>query len=89
MFTGSRDHRIKWAAMALPTFHSMGVLAQLMAPLISGQTVGLYEPKSPGPPVVPNPKNVLDVARLANCNAIISVPSFIEVNFNPSGSAED
>ncbi|KAF7798255.1 hypothetical protein EIP86_009472 [Pleurotus ostreatoroseus] len=79
LFTGSRDHCVRWAAMALPTFHSMGILTQLMAPLVSGQPVGVYEPKYPGPPVVPNPQNLLNATRICGCNAVMTVPSFIEV----------
>lgn len=70
--------------MALPTFHSMGILTQVMAPLVSGQPVAVYEPKYPAPPVIPNPQNLLDATRICGCNAVMTVPSFIEVRFRSS-----
>ena len=70
---------MRWAAMALPTFHSMGILTQLMAPLISAEPVGVYGPRAPAPPVVPNPQNLLDAIRLCGCNGVMIVPSFVEV----------
>ncbi|KAJ3557049.1 hypothetical protein NM688_g1689 [Phlebia brevispora] len=79
MFVDGRRYRASWGSMALPTFHSMGILTQLMAPLIAGEPVGLYEPKSPAPPVVPSPQNLLDALRITGCNAVMTVPSFVEI----------
>ena len=79
MFEGTRKYGARWAAGALPTFHSMGVLVQLIAPLVSALPVGLYGPKYPAPPVVPNPQNVLDMTRRTGSDTIMTVPAFVEV----------
>lgn len=65
--------------MAMPTFHTMGIYMQLLLPLVSGQYIALYTPKAPEAPVVPNPQNVIEVAKITGCTAVGAVPSFIEV----------
>lgn len=75
----TREHSIRWASAALPSFHTLAVFMQLYAPLASGEFVGLYTPQAPAPPVVPTPQNVLDVARITQSTGILSIPAFIEV----------
>lgn len=78
-FTSSREHNIRWAAMALPAFHTMGILIHVLMGLVTGTAVALYPPRSPAPPVVPSPQNIMEAARLCGCNGCMVVPSQIEV----------
>lgn len=75
----ARRRGVHWAAMALPTFHTMGIFMQLYAPLVSGRYVGLYAPQWPAPPVVPNPQNILETSKATECNGMMVVPSIVEV----------
>lgn len=66
--------------MAVPTFHGIGITAQVLTPFVTGFPVALFTPLAPAPPVLPNPKNMIDVAIATGCNAMVSVPVFIEVS---------
>lgn len=76
-----RTHGIRWGVHALPPFHTMGIAAQLLAPLVAGQPSSLFPPRAidAAPPVVPTPENTIENARKTGCNAIFSVPTFLEV----------
>ncbi|KAF9814140.1 hypothetical protein IEO21_05278 [Rhodonia placenta] len=75
-----RKRAIRWGCMALPAFHTMGLSAQLLAPLVSGQQTSLYPPRAifSAPPIVPTPQNTIETARKTQCTAIESVPAFLE-----------
>ena len=68
--------------MSLPTFHTMGMLTQVYAPLVTGFPIGLYTPQAPLSPVVPTPENVLEVSKKLGCNGIPAVPAFLEVRLS-------
>ncbi|THH28492.1 hypothetical protein EUX98_g5704 [Antrodiella citrinella] len=74
-----RERDIRIAVPALPTFHTMGIMMQFYFPLASGRHVGVYAPQAPHPPVVPTPQNILDTCKATDCNAIVIIPSIIEV----------
>ncbi|GJE90357.1 acetyl-CoA synthetase-like protein [Phanerochaete sordida] len=74
----SAAHGVTWGAMALPSFHAMGIYIQLYSPLVSGLPVGLFAPKAPASPVVPTPRNTLEAAIAAGCTGIPTVPTFVE-----------
>ena len=76
---GSCQTEIRFGVMGLPTFHGMGILFQLCFPACSSEGVVVNAPQYPDPPVVPNPQNMFDVSKLAECVALIALPSFIEV----------
>ena len=76
---GARNRRVIYAGLSLPTFHAMGMIVQLMYPLLSGCPVVLFAPQWPAPPVVPHLQNTLRIARLCGCTAMSVVPSFLEV----------
>ncbi|KAJ3555784.1 hypothetical protein NM688_g2384 [Phlebia brevispora] len=78
IFMEARARGIRWASMALPTFHTIGVWMQIIAPLTSGQPIALYPPQYPAPPVVPNADNVLEYSKLTGCTGVPAVPSFVE-----------
>ena len=63
----------------MPTFHTIGMYIQLYYPLVSGYAVAVYTPQGGASPIMPNPKNVLEVARITDCTALPSVPAFLEV----------
>ena len=77
---------MRYAGMGLPTFHGMGFFLQLMQPLVMATPIVVFTPQDPDPPIVPNPQNVFEVARLAQCNAFIAAPSFVEVGSLPDTS---
>jgi hypothetical protein len=66
--------------MGLPTFHGMGLILQIANPLVTGQPVVVHTPQDPAPPIIPHAQNVYEVSRAAKCNAIFSLPSYIEVS---------
>ncbi|KAI0942043.1 putative NRPS-like protein biosynthetic cluster [Taiwanofungus camphoratus] len=76
----TRARAIRWGCMALPPFHTMGLTAQLYAPLVSGQPTALFTPRAPvsAPPIVPTPQNTIETARKTGITAIESVPAFVE-----------
>ncbi|KAF7798286.1 hypothetical protein EIP86_009505 [Pleurotus ostreatoroseus] len=57
----------------------MGIMRHVLAPLVTASPAAVFEPKSPAPPVVPNPQNVIAAAQLCNCNSIVTVPTFVEL----------
>lgn len=72
-------YQLLWACAAMPTFHSTGIVAHVLTPLVSGIPVGLFAPQAPAPPILPNARNILEAAIATGCNAMASMPIFIEV----------
>ncbi|KAJ6601010.1 putative aminoadipate reductase [Mycena vulgaris] len=69
------------AVGSLPAFHTMGMVSQLLYPLLSGGTACIYAPASTATeyviPVVPTPENALENARKTHATGISAVPSLI------------
>ncbi|KAH9946609.1 hypothetical protein B0H21DRAFT_693457 [Amylocystis lapponica] len=76
--SASRAHGLRWGAMALPPFHTIGLGFQLFAPLVSGRATALFAPCAPAPPIVPTAENTLAAARATQVNALLNVPTFVE-----------
>lgn len=78
---GARFHGRQYGGHALPSFHTMGIAVQLLAPLASGLPGSLFPPRAVqgAPPVVPTPQNTIGTARKTGCNTIVIVPAFLEV----------
>ena len=57
----------------------MGLAFQLCLPLYSGQAVAVHTPQDRAPPPVPNSDNVLEVAKMVKCTALLTLPAFVEV----------
>lgn len=74
-----RKRSIRWAAMAFPPFHAMGIMWQLFAPLVSGDAVAVFAPQAPNPPIIPNAENMLEVGRITGYDGLVTVPSMLEV----------
>lgn len=77
--TETRKRDLTWGGMALPTFHTIAIVVQLLVPLATGHAVGLYTPMAPAPPVVPTPANLMEACKITGISAITIVPSIIEV----------
>ncbi|GJF00095.1 acetyl-CoA synthetase-like protein [Phanerochaete sordida] len=69
---------VRYGGMCLPAFHAIGIMQQLVHPLATGGMVVVYTPQDPAPPVVAQPQNLYEVAKLCKCNAVLALPSFIE-----------
>ncbi|EKM50011.1 uncharacterized protein PHACADRAFT_130503 [Phanerochaete carnosa HHB-10118-sp] len=69
---------VRYGTMGLASFHTLGIMLQLIHPLATGAEVVVYTPQYPEPPVVAHPQNAYEVAKLAKCNALAVSPSFIE-----------
>lgn len=75
----TRKRGLIWGAMALPTFHTIGIYLQICAPLSSGNPIGLYAPVDPAPPPVATPTNLLEACQATAVNCVTILPAFIEV----------
>ncbi|CAE6475171.1 unnamed protein product [Rhizoctonia solani] len=62
--------------MALPTFHCMGLILQVLAPLYMGYTQVLFAPARV--PVMPNQNLTLEAVANTNCSFLICVPTFLD-----------
>ncbi|KAJ7696821.1 acetyl-CoA synthetase-like protein [Mycena rosella] len=76
-----REVSPRHAAGALPPFHALAFVSQLIFPLLAGGTACIYAPVSTASeyvaPVVPTPENALENARKTNATGIMAVPSMI------------
>ncbi|KAH9944763.1 hypothetical protein B0H21DRAFT_862505 [Amylocystis lapponica] len=78
MLSHYRDKLVRWGGMALPPFHFMGTVSQMIVPLISGQATALFPPCAPEPPLVPTPENTIETARRTHVTTVLAVPVFVE-----------
>ncbi|KAF7347157.1 Acetyl-CoA synthetase-like protein [Mycena venus] len=69
------------AVGALPPAHGLGMLTQLLAPILNGATACIYPPASTATeyiiPVSPTPENAIENAKRAKATGIMTVPSLI------------
>ncbi|KAJ7443002.1 putative aminoadipate reductase [Mycena latifolia] len=68
------------AVGALPAFHALAFVSQLIYPLLTGGTACIYPPSTASEyvvPVVPTPQNALENARKANATGVMAVPAMI------------
>ncbi len=69
-------------AMALPSFHTLAIYAQVLTPLFSVRPVGIYPPvreKESDLPFSPTPDNILDHTRRAKCDGLIVIPTLLHI----------
>ncbi|KZT19320.1 acetyl-CoA synthetase-like protein [Neolentinus lepideus HHB14362 ss-1] len=79
--TGALYHprELVWGSMMTPTFHTFGLYMQMYASFVTASATAVFEPKYPGPPVMPTPENTLEALKKSGANTAIAVPSFFEV----------
>lgn len=66
--------------MALPAFHTLGVIAQLLIPLYSATTAALYPPvaaTSKALPIMPTPQNIIDHLKWTKSTWVFVVPAIL------------
>ncbi|KAB5591027.1 L-aminoadipate-semialdehyde dehydrogenase [Ceratobasidium theobromae] len=68
---------VRVGTMALPTFHAMGALLQVVAPLYVGYTQVLFAPGRI--PVVPTSNLTIQAALGTGCSYLVCVPAFLEM----------
>ncbi|KAH9476002.1 putative NRPS-like protein biosynthetic cluster [Psilocybe cubensis] len=67
--------------MALPTFHTLGIICTLLYSMYGMSIVALYPPSATSPaslPPIPTPDNIIDHTRRTNCNVLISIPTLLQ-----------
>lgn len=79
-----RDHprTLRIGGMAVPAFHMFGLNVQALGPLYNVLCTGLFPPTVLGPgklPIHPTHLNVLDHCRRTKCNALKTVPLFLQL----------
>jgi len=68
--------------MALPAFHTLGVISQLLHSLYALTVIALYPPIATTPsalPVMPTPDNILDHVRRTKCDILITIPALLQI----------
>jgi len=67
--------------MHLPSFHTLGVMIQIMSALRGCTTVAIFPPVTKKPdllPIMPTPENILDHTQRTKSNGIITTPSIVQ-----------
>ncbi|KZT01336.1 uncharacterized protein LAESUDRAFT_485912 [Laetiporus sulphureus 93-53] len=72
ILTVSRNRGERCASTALPPFHRMGMITQLYAPLVTGQPVSLFAPRTPNPHFKKRARSyTMDKCKRAPCHPCI------------------
>ncbi|KAF8154594.1 hypothetical protein B0H34DRAFT_783744 [Crassisporium funariophilum] len=82
--TDIRDYQplLIMGGMALPAFHTLGIIVQLLSPLYAMTPVSIYPPKATAPnalPVIPTPDNILDHLRRTGSNSLVIIPALLQL----------
>ncbi|KAG6834086.1 hypothetical protein H0H93_012056, partial [Arthromyces matolae] len=82
--TEYRDHpvRIRIAGMMLPSFHTLGIYAQVLYTLFGLNSMAVYPPQVTSrdkTPLIATPENILDHTRRTKANAMITIPALLQV----------
>lgn len=70
------------ATMAIPSFHTISVIAHLLVSHYSMRTIGLYTPIATTPkalPIIPTPRNILDHVARSGCESLVTLPTFLQI----------
>ncbi|KDR79161.1 hypothetical protein GALMADRAFT_277673 [Galerina marginata CBS 339.88] len=68
--------------MALPAFHTLGVISQLLHSTYALSIIALYPPTALKPsllPVMPTPDNILEHLRRTDCEMLITIPALLQI----------
>ncbi|KAF4610095.1 hypothetical protein D9613_010628 [Agrocybe pediades] len=77
--------------MALPAFHTLGVISQVLHSIYALTIIALYPPVATSPsalPVMPTPDNILDHARRTKCDCLITIPALLQIWAQDKASVE-
>ncbi|KAF8971243.1 hypothetical protein BDZ97DRAFT_1349060 [Flammula alnicola] len=77
-----RSQRVRMPGMQLPPFHALGIVVQVFLPLFSCLAIVFYPPVVKSAeivPILPAPDTILDHLKRTNCNALVIIPSFLQV----------
>ena len=68
--------------MALPPFHSFGVVTGLYTPIACLVSTVVYPPRTENDPlanpVIPTSDNMIECLKKIECNTLMTVPAFLE-----------
>ena len=68
--------------MALPPSHSFGLVIGLYAPIACLVSIVVYPPRTENDPlanpVIPTSDNMIECLKAVKCNALMTVPTFLE-----------
>ena len=68
--------------MALPPFHSFGIVTELYTPIACLVSTVVYPPRTQNNPlaipVIPTSDNMIECLKKVECNALMTVPIFLE-----------
>lgn len=68
--------------MALPAFHAFGLVTELYAPIACLVSTVVYPPRTENDPlaqpVIPTSDNMIECLKKVECNALMTVPAFLE-----------
>ena len=68
--------------MALPPFHSFGIVTELYTPIACLVSTVVYPPRTQNNPlaipVIPTSDNMIECLKKVECNALMTVPSLLE-----------
>lgn len=70
------------AGHALPAFHTLGIIVQLLVSLYAMTPVALYPPIAPTPtstPMLPSPDNILKHLKRTNSNCVMVIPALLQI----------
>ncbi|KAJ8509096.1 hypothetical protein ONZ45_g8704 [Pleurotus djamor] len=76
----THEHPKILGAMALPSFHTLGIYCQVLAPLFAVRPSSVYPPVKTSEaslPISPTPDNILDHTKRTNCDALIVIPTLL------------
>lgn len=83
-----KDWSRPFGAMAVPPFHTMGIIGLLSMPFVAGIPVALFEPMYPAPPITPTPVTTLKAMEGTNSLILFLVPVFLEVWANQPAAVD-
>ncbi|KXN91379.1 Long-chain-fatty-acid--CoA ligase [Leucoagaricus sp. SymC.cos] len=73
--------RLRYSAIGLPPFHTMGFIVCTLKPAFHGLSIGIFPPVdtiSGAQPLVPTPKNILEHAKRTQVTGLVTVPAFLQ-----------
>ena len=79
------------AGHALPAFHTLGIIVQLLVSLYAMTPIALYPPIASTPastPMLPSPDNILEHLRRTHSNCLMIIPALLQTWAQDSNAVE-